>query len=95
MIISGGENVFPAEIEDLLIGHRDILDAAVVGIPDERYGQVLVAYVVRRPGARLTKRQVTDHVRAHLARYKVPKRVEFRRQLPRTATGKLRRTDLR
>jgi acyl-CoA synthetase (AMP-forming)/AMP-acid ligase II len=94
MIISGGENVFPAEIEDLLIGHRDILDAAVVGIPDERYGQVLAAYVVRRRGARLTKRQVTDHVRAHLARYKVPKRVEFRRQLPRTATGKLRRTDL-
>jgi fatty-acyl-CoA synthase len=94
MIVSGGENVFPAEVEALLAAHPDIVDAAVVGVPDDRYGQVLTAYVVRRRGARLTEADVTGHVRDHLARYKVPKRVEFRRQLPRTATGKLRRLDI-
>jgi fatty-acyl-CoA synthase len=94
MIVSGGENVFPAEVEDLLTSHPDIVDAAVVGVPDRDFGQVLAAYVVRRPGSRLTARAVTDHVGANLARFKVPKRVELRRALPRTPTGKLRRGDL-
>lgn len=95
MIVSGGENVFPAEVEDLLDAHPDILDAAVVGVADERFGQVLTAYVVRRPGSGLTAAAVRHHVGERLARYKVPKRVLFRRQLPRTATGKLRRADVR
>jgi fatty-acyl-CoA synthase len=95
MIVTGGENVFPTEVEDLLTAHPDIVDAAVVGVPDRDYGQVLTAYVVRRPGSRLTARAVTEHVRANLARFKVPRRVEFRRQLPRTATGKLRRDGVR
>jgi fatty-acyl-CoA synthase len=94
MIVSGGENVFPAEVEALLAAHPDIVDAAVVGVPDDRYGHVLAAYVVRRRGARLTEADVTAHVRDHLARFKVPKHVEFRRELPRTATGKLRRLDV-
>jgi fatty-acyl-CoA synthase len=94
MIVSGGENVFPAEVEALLAAHPDIVDAAVVGVPDDRYGQVLTAYVVRRRGARLSEDDVRRHVGDHLARFKVPKHVEFRRQLPRTATGKLRRGDV-
>ena len=94
MIVSGGENVFPAEIEDLLNAHPDIADAAVVGVYDKDFGQALAAFVVKRPGAKVTKKDVTDHVRAHLARYKVPRHVTFRNELPRTATGKLRKCDL-
>ena len=68
MIVSGGENVFPAEVEDLLAAHPAILEAAVIGVPDEEFGQRLKAFVVRRPGARLTQAQVKEHVREHLAR---------------------------
>ena len=94
MIVSGGENVFPAEVEDLLAAHPAILEAAVIGVPDEEFGQRLKAFVVRRPGARLTQAQVKEHVRDHLARYKVPRTVTFVDALPRTTTGKLRRIDL-
>ena len=94
MIVSGGENVFPAEVEDLLAAHPAILEAAVIGVPDEEYGQRLKAFVVRRTGARLTQAQVKEHVREHLARYKVPRTVTFVDALPRTTTGKLRRLDL-
>jgi fatty-acyl-CoA synthase len=95
MIVSGGENVYPAEVEDLLGAHPAIAEAAVVGVPDDAFGQRLKAFVVRRPGATLTERQVKDHVRAQLARYKVPGTVEFvEAALPRTTTGKLRKRDL-
>lgn len=95
MIVSGGENVFPAEVEDLLSSHPAVAEAAVVGVPDEEFGQRLKAFVVRRPGHTLTAAEVKAHVRGQLARYKVPGQVQFVRALPRTATGKLRRTDLR
>lgn len=95
MIVSGGENVFPAEVEDLLNAHPDIVDAAVIGVDDDDFGQALAVFVVRRPGANLPKRDVVEYVRANLARYKVPSHVTFRRELPRTATGKLRKRDLR
>jgi len=94
MIVSGGENVFPAEVEDLLATHPSVAEAAVIGVADEEFGQRLKAFVVRRPGAKLTERQVKEHVRSHLARYKVPGTVVFVDALPRTTTGKLRRLDL-
>jgi fatty-acyl-CoA synthase len=94
MIVSGGENVFPAEVEDLLAAHPAVAEAAVVGVPDDEYGQRLKAFVVCRPGARLTGREVKEHVHSHLARYKVPGSVVFVDALPRTTTGKLRRLDL-
>ena len=94
MIVSGGENVFPAEVEDLLAAHPDVAEAAVVGVPDEQFGQRLKAIIVRRPGSKLTAAQVKEHVRSHLARYKVPGTVQFVDALPRTTTGKLRRRDL-
>jgi fatty-acyl-CoA synthase len=94
MIVSGGENVFPAEVEELLAAHPAILEAAVVGVPDDEFGQRLKAFVVRRKGARLTEAAVKAHVRDHLARYKVPRTVVFVDALPRTTTGKLRRLDL-
>lgn len=94
MIVSGGENVFPGEVEDLLLGHAAIADAAVLGVPDETFGQRLKALIVLRPGRSLTATEVQDHVREHLARYKVPGTIEFVDELPRTVTGKLRRRDL-
>jgi acyl-CoA synthetase (AMP-forming)/AMP-acid ligase II len=94
MIVSGGENVFPAEVEDLLATHPAVLEAAVIGVADEEFGQRLKAFVVRRPGTSLTAAEVKEHVRGHLARYKVPRTVTFVDALPRTTTGKLRRIDL-
>jgi fatty-acyl-CoA synthase len=89
MIVSGGENVFPSEVEDLLAAHPHIAEAAVVGEPDDEFGQVLAAFVVVSPGAELSAEEVRAHVRDRLARYKVPKRVTFLEELPRTPTGKV------
>jgi fatty-acyl-CoA synthase len=94
MIVSGGENVFPAEVEDLLARHQDVAEAAVVGIPDEEFGQRLKAYVVRRPKSRVTGEELKNYVRANLARYKVPREVEFMDELPRNSTGKILKRDL-
>jgi acyl-CoA synthetase (AMP-forming)/AMP-acid ligase II len=94
MIVSGGENVYPQEVEDLLSRHPDVLEVAVVGVPDPEFGQALRAYVVPRPGARLDAEAVREHVRANLARYKVPRSVVFTDRLPRTASGKVLRAQL-
>jgi len=94
MIVSGGENVFPEEIEDLLSGHADIEEVAVVGVPDDEFGQRLAAFVVIRDNATLTSEAVRDYVKAHLARHKVPREVTFLDELPRNATGKIVRRQL-
>ena len=94
MVISGGENLFPGEVEDLLLHHPQIDDAAVVGVPDEEFGQVLAAFVVRRRGSRLDASAVRAYVRENLARFKVPKRVEFVKEIPRNPTGKILRNQL-
>jgi fatty-acyl-CoA synthase len=95
MIISGGENVYPAEIEAVAT-QLDAVDAcAVVGVPDERWGEAGAAFVVRRPGAQLDEAAFRAHLEQHLARYKIPKHVRFTDALPRNATGKIRRVELR
>jgi len=94
MIVSGGENVFPAEVEELLAAHPDIAEAAVIAVADEEFGQRLAAHVVKRKGARMTKAQVRAHVRSELAPYKVPREVYWSKELPRTTTGKIRRNQL-
>ena len=94
MIVSGGENVFPIEIENLLVEHPSVADAAVIGVPDEEFGQRLKAFVVRRGSGALDADAVREHVRANLARHKVPRDVEFVDELPRNATGKLLRNAL-
>ena len=94
MIVSGGENVFPREVEDLLADHDAIEEVAVVGVPDEQFGQRLKAFVVTRNGARLSEQAVKDHVKANLARYKVPRDVVFLDELPRNATGKVLKREL-
>jgi len=89
MIVSGGENVYPGEVEEALSHHPDILDVAVVGVNDEEFGQRLRSYIVLRPGATLTERDVKDYVRNQLARFKVPRDVLFVDALPRNAGGKV------
>jgi fatty-acyl-CoA synthase len=89
MIVSGGENVFPDEIENLLAGHPAIAEAAAIGVDDERFGQRLCVFVVTRPGATIDADEVRAHVRENLARYKVPRDVIFVEGLPRNPTGKV------
>jgi fatty-acyl-CoA synthase len=89
MIVSGGENVFPREIEDLLARHEAISEAAVIGVPDPKFGQRLKAFVVARDGRKVTEDEVRDYIKAHLARFKVPREVEFLDELPRNPSGKV------
>ena len=92
MIVSGGENVFPQEVEEVILAMPSVADAAVVGVPDDEFGQRLRAAVVAAPGGGgPTADEVRDHVRANLARYKVPRDVVFLDELPRNATGKVLR----
>jgi acyl-CoA synthetase (AMP-forming)/AMP-acid ligase II/NAD(P)-dependent dehydrogenase (short-subunit alcohol dehydrogenase family) len=94
MILSGGENVFPQEVEDLLAAHPDVADAAVFGVSDEEFGQRLAAYVVLEDGASASPDELRDHVRRQLARHKVPREIRFVSELRRTSTGKLKRRQL-
>ncbi|MCW3063219.1 MAG: AMP-dependent synthetase and ligase [Solirubrobacterales bacterium] len=94
MIVSGGENVFPGEIEELLLGHPAIRDAAVIGVEDEQWGQRLRAFVVLHDGEALAEDDVKAHVRESLARYKAPRDVVFLDQLPRNPTGKVLKREL-
>jgi acyl-CoA synthetase (AMP-forming)/AMP-acid ligase II len=95
MIVSGGENVFPAEVEDLLAAHDAIVEVAVFGVDDEQFGQRLKAVVVLRDGAVLTVEEIKAHVKANLAAYKVPRDIEFMDELPRTSTGKVLKRELK
>ncbi|NUS20032.1 MAG: AMP-binding protein [Mesorhizobium sp.] len=95
MFISGGENVFPAEVETALLAHPDITEAAVIGIADARWGEVGRAFVVLRPGRALDSEALVSHCAAHIARYKVPKEFRAVEALPRTASGKVQKHVLR
>ena len=95
MIISGGMNIYPAEIEAALEQHPDIYEAAVFGVPSEEWGESVHAVVVARPGADLDEDAVTAHARAHLARYKVPRSISWLDELPKTGSGKILKRELR
>jgi acyl-CoA synthetase (AMP-forming)/AMP-acid ligase II len=94
MIVSGGENVFPREVEDLLAGHDGVEEAAVIGVDDEQFGQRLRAFVVRANGTDVGEAELKDYVKANLARYKVPREIVFLDELPRNATGKVLKREL-
>ncbi len=94
MIVSGGENVFPREVEDVLADHGSIDEAAVIGVADEQFGQRLKAFVVVSTGHELDEAAIKTHVRENLARYKVPREVEFLDELPRNPTGKVLKREL-
>ena len=95
VIISGGENIYPAEVEAVAITCAGVRSAAVVALPDHRWGEVGVAYVETFPGATVTEAELRAHFEAHLARYKIPKHLCFVDELPRNATGKILRSHLR
>jgi fatty-acyl-CoA synthase len=95
MIVSGGENVFPREVEDLLADHDDVVDVAVIGVEDEEFGQRLKAFVVLAEGRAASEDDLKAHVKQNLAAYKTPREVEFLDELPRNATGKVLKRDLR
>ena len=95
VIISGGENVSSIEVEDALFQHPDVTEVAVIGIPDEKWGELVTALVVTTPGSTLAEADLIAFAKERLAGYKCPKRVEFRDELARTATGKLQKFKLR
>src|SRR3954454_9520338 len=94
MIVSGGENVFPREVEDLLSDHEAISEAAVIGVDDEEFGQRLKAFVVTAEGSEISEDEIRTHIKSHLANYKVPREVEFLDSLPRNSTGKVLKKEL-
>jgi acyl-CoA synthetase (AMP-forming)/AMP-acid ligase II len=94
MIISGGENIYPAEIENALMKHPGIADAAVIGVPSERWGETPKAIVVRRDST-LTEQSVIEFCRARLAHYKCPTSVDWMESIPRNPSGKVLKTELR
>jgi fatty-acyl-CoA synthase len=95
MYISGGENVYPAEVEDVLMGFDKVADVGVIGVPDEKWGEVGLAVVVPTPGVDLSEEEVIEFCKGKLAKYKIPKKVAFTEALPRTATGKILKKDLK
>jgi acyl-CoA synthetase (AMP-forming)/AMP-acid ligase II len=95
MIVSGGENIYPREVEEVLFSHPDVADAAVVGIPDEMWGESVKAFLVVRNGKQLTSEDVIEFCRGHLASYKKPKIIQFIKEMPRNASGKTLKNRLR
>ena len=95
MIVSGGENVYPIEVEKTLAAHPEVAEAAVIGVDDEQYGQRLAAFVVLEPGGSATPDALKQHVRDNLANYKVPREVSVLDELPRGSTGKVLRNELK
>ncbi|GAB2990719.1 AMP-binding protein [Nocardioides montaniterrae] len=95
VIITGGENVSSIEVEDVIFNHPEVNEVAVIGVPDEKWGETIKALVVRAPGSSLTEAELIDYCKERVARYKAPTSVEFREELARTATGKLQKFKLR
>jgi long-chain acyl-CoA synthetase len=95
MIVSGGENIYPAEVENALMKHPEVSDVAVIGVPDERWGEAVKAVVVRAAGSALAERDLIDFAREHLGGFKLPKSVDFTDVLPRNPSGKLLKRELR
>jgi fatty-acyl-CoA synthase len=95
MIIRGGENVYPREIEEYLFTHPDVVDAQVIGVPDERFGEQIMAWVQRRDGSDLSEADLIDFCKGTIAHFKVPKYVRFTDAFPMTVTGKIQKFKLR
>jgi long-chain acyl-CoA synthetase len=95
MIVSGGENIYPAEVESALFGHPAVADVAVIGVPDERWGEAVKAVVVKKADTAVTAGELINWAREHIAGYKLPKSVDFIETLPRNPTGKILKRELR
>jgi len=95
MIVSGGENVYPAEVENALFAHPSVADVAVIGVPDEKWGEAVKAVIVVKPDAQLTGEELIGWAREKIADYKLPKSVDMVEALPRNPSGKILRRELR
>lgn len=95
MIVAGGYNIYPKEIDEVLYDHPKIVEACAVGVPDEYRGETVKAFIVVKPGERLTREEVIAYCRERLSAYKVPKQIEFLDSLPKSAVGKILRRELR
>jgi fatty-acyl-CoA synthase len=95
VVVSGGENISTIEVEQAVVTHPDVVEAAVVGVPDERWGERPKAFVVLAPGAAVTPEELVEHVKGRIARYKAPREVEVVAELPKTSTGKVQKFELR
>jgi long-chain acyl-CoA synthetase len=95
MIISGAENIYPAEIENVLMGHDRVADVAVIGVPDEKWGETVKALVVQRAGSEVSERELMDYCRERLAHFKCPTSVDWVEAIPRNPSGKILKTELR
>ena len=95
MIVSGGENIYPAEVENALMSHDLILDAAVIGIPDKKWGETVKGYVVLAPENELSEDEIISYTRTQIAGYKCPRSINFIEALPRNPSGKILRRELR
>jgi fatty-acyl-CoA synthase len=95
MIIRGGENVYPREIEEFLYTHPEVADVQVIGVPDARYGEELMAWVIARPGGELTDDAIKDFCRGQIAHFKVPRYIKFVDEFPMTVTGKVQKFKMR
>jgi len=95
MVIRGGENIYPSEIEECLHRHPAVQDAQVIGVPDARYGEEVMAWIQLRDGIQATEEEIKEYCRAHIARYKVPRYVRFVEAFPLTVTGKVQKFKMR
>jgi fatty-acyl-CoA synthase len=95
IIISGGENISSVEVEKVIQNHPAVFETVVIGVPDEKWGEVAKAIVVLRPGAKTTEAEIIAYVKEHLARFKAPKSVEFWDELPKGGTGKVLKREIR
>ena len=95
LVISGGENIHPAEVENVLFGHPAVAEAAVIGLPDTRWGEAVTAVIALRPGKHVTLEELRDFAAQSLARYKLPQRLHIVDELPRNSTGKVLKYQLR
>src|SRR3712207_180358 len=95
IVISGGENISTVEVEQAIVSHPSVVEAAVIGVPDERWGERPKAFVTLAPGKSATESELIEHVRGRIARYKAPKAVEIVEELPKTSTGKIQKFALR
>ena len=95
IVISGGENISTVEVEQAIVSHPAVVEAAVIGVPDEQWGERPKAFVTLAPGKTATESELIEHVRSRIARYKAPKAVEIVEELPKTSTGKIQKFALR
>ena len=95
MIIRGGENIYPKEIEEFIYTHPAVQDVQVIGVPDERYGEEAMACIIKKEGASLTAEEMTEYIKSHMARHKVPQYIEFMDAFPMNAAGKVLKYKMR